>query len=60
MVVGSKAMKGASDQRPLFRRAATRVINGMLRVALDFRGTDTHGLKAFHRETLLAGGRGAA
>jgi len=52
-VVGSKSMKGASDQRPLFRRAATRVINGMLRVALDFRGTDTHGLKAFHRETVL-------
>ena len=50
MVVGSKAMKGASDERPLFRRAATRVINGMLRVALDFRGTDTHGLKAFHRD----------
>ena len=52
MVVGSKAMRGASDERPLFRRTATRVINGMLRVALDFRGTDTHGLKAFHRETL--------
>jgi glycosyltransferase involved in cell wall biosynthesis len=52
-VVGSKAMKGASDQRPLFRRAATKVINGMLRVSLDFRGTDTHGLKAFHRETVL-------
>ena len=53
MVVGSKAMKGASDHRPIFRRVATRVLNGMLRVALDFRGTDTHGLKAFHRETLL-------
>ena len=53
MVVGSKAMKGAADARPLLRRAATRVINGMLRVAVDFRGTDTHGLKAFHRETLL-------
>lgn len=53
MVVGSKAMKGASDHRPLMRRAATRVLNGMLRVALDFRGTDTHGLKAFRRETLL-------
>ena len=53
MVVGSKAMKGASDHRPLFRRAATRVLNGMLRAALDFRGTDTHGLKAFRRETLL-------
>jgi glycosyltransferase involved in cell wall biosynthesis len=51
MVVGSKAMKGAQDQRPLFRRAATKIINGMLRAALDFRGTDTHGLKAFHRET---------
>jgi len=53
MVVGSKAMKGASDERPLLRRFATRVINGMLRVALDFHGTDTHGLKAFRRHTLL-------
>jgi len=53
MVIGSKAMKGASDERPLFRRVATRVINGMLRVALDFRGTDTHGLKAFERKALL-------
>jgi glycosyltransferase involved in cell wall biosynthesis len=53
MVVGSKAMKGASDHRPLLRRAATRVLNGMLRAALDFHGTDTHGLKAFHRETLV-------
>ncbi len=52
-VVGSKAMKGASDQRPLFRRAATRVINGLLRVALDFRGTDTHGLKAFERQAVI-------
>jgi glycosyltransferase involved in cell wall biosynthesis len=53
LVVGSKAMTGASDQRPLLRRAATKVINGMLRVALDFRGTDTHGLKAFERAALL-------
>jgi len=53
MVIGSKAMKGANDHRPLMRRAATRVLNGMLRVALDFHGTDTHGLKAFHRETVL-------
>lgn len=53
MVVGSKAMKGAQDRRPLIRRTATRVINGMLRATLDFRGTDTHGLKAFHRERLL-------
>lgn len=52
MVVGSKVMKGADDRRPLSRRAATHVINGMLRVLLGFRGTDTHGLKAFRREAL--------
>ncbi|AEI65407.1 glycosyltransferase family 2 protein [Corallococcus macrosporus] len=53
MVVGSKAAKGASDQRPLVRRAATRVHNKLLKVALGFQGTDTHGLKAFRREALL-------
>jgi glycosyltransferase involved in cell wall biosynthesis len=49
MVVGSKAMRGSKDKRPAMRRIATRVINGMLRVTLDFHGTDTHGLKAFRR-----------
>ena len=53
MVIGSKAMKGANDERPILRRVATRVLNSMLRVSLDFHGTDTHGLKAFRRETLL-------
>jgi glycosyltransferase involved in cell wall biosynthesis len=53
LVVGSKAARGASDQRPLVRRAATRVHNGLLRLSLGFRGTDTHGLKAFRREALL-------
>lgn len=53
MVIGSKAMRGSNDERPLLRRIATRVINGMLHAALDFRGTDTHGLKAFDRRTLL-------
>jgi glycosyltransferase involved in cell wall biosynthesis len=53
MVVGSKTMAGARDERPLSRRAATKVINGMLRISLGFRGSDTHGLKAFRRETIL-------
>src|SRR5919106_3169339 len=53
MVVGSKAAKGASDCRPLIRRVATRVHNRLLRVTLSFRGTDTHGLKAFRRARLL-------
>jgi glycosyltransferase involved in cell wall biosynthesis len=53
MVVGSKVMEGASDDRPLVRHAATIVLNRMLRVATGFKGTDTHGLKAFRRERLL-------
>ena len=52
LVVGSKAMRGAKDRRPLLRKTATRVINGLLRVTLEFHGTDTHGLKAFRRATL--------
>lgn len=53
LVVGSKAAKGARDRRPLYRRSATKIINGMLRISLGFTGTDTHGLKAFQRDALL-------
>ncbi len=53
LIIGSKAAKGASDRRPLIRRAATRVHNGLLRFTLGFKGTDTHGLKAFRRERLM-------
>ncbi|MCA1827914.1 MAG: glycosyltransferase family 2 protein [Myxococcales bacterium] len=53
MVVGSKAMKGANDARPFVRRAATRIITVLLRLATGFHGTDTHGLKAFKRDRLL-------
>lgn len=52
LVVGSKAMRGASDERPFVRRLGTQVINGMFRVALGFHGTDTHGLKAFRRSVM--------
>jgi glycosyltransferase involved in cell wall biosynthesis len=53
LVIGSKAMPGAHDRRPLLRRAATRTINAMLRLLVGFHGTDTHGLKAFRRAALL-------
>jgi len=53
LVVGSKAMVGSHDQRPLVRRLGTRVYNGMLRAVCRFSGTDTHGLKAFRRDALL-------
>jgi glycosyltransferase involved in cell wall biosynthesis len=54
MVIGSKLIQGASDERPLFRHAASIVYTGLLRALLDFRGSDTHGLKAFRRARLAA------
>jgi hypothetical protein len=53
MVIGSKLIGGSEDERPLIRHAASIVYNGLLRVSLGFRGTDTHGLKAFRRDRLL-------
>lgn len=53
LVIGSKALRSSSDRRPMYRRLATKVLNFLFRVFLGFRGTDTHGLKAFHRDRLL-------
>lgn len=52
LVIGSKAMAGAHDRRPLIRRAGTKVYNKLLRITLGFSGTDTHGLKAMRRSVL--------
>jgi len=53
MVVGSKRHPAARDARPFLRRFATQVLNLMLRVIVGFKGTDTHGLKAFQRAPVL-------
>ena len=52
LVIGSKLLSGSSDERPLVRHLASQVYNGMLRYTLGFRGTDTHGLKAFRKAAL--------
>jgi glycosyltransferase involved in cell wall biosynthesis len=52
LVIGSKLAEGASDERPWTRHLGSIVINGMLRAALGFTGTDTHGLKAFRARAL--------
>lgn len=52
MVIGSKLIAGASDERPLIRHLASRLYSGLLRTVLDFRGSDTHGLKAFRKAPL--------
>jgi glycosyltransferase involved in cell wall biosynthesis len=53
LVIGSKLIVGANDDRPMLRHAASIAYSGMLRLVLGFRGTDTHGLKAFRRVALL-------
>ena len=53
LVIGSKLAQGAEDDRPLIRHAASIAYSTMLKVMLGFRGTDTHGLKAFRRTALI-------
>jgi glycosyltransferase involved in cell wall biosynthesis len=53
LVIGSKLIMGANDDRPMLRHAASSAYSSMLRLVLGFRGTDTHGLKAFRRVALL-------
>lgn len=52
MVIGSKLIGGASDERPWVRHAASIFYTSILRGLLGFRGTDTHGLKAFRSDKL--------
>jgi glycosyltransferase involved in cell wall biosynthesis len=53
LVIGSKLAVGAEDDRPMLRHVASQAYSAMLRIMLGFRGTDTHGLKAFRRAALL-------
>lgn len=53
LVIGSKLLGEAQDDRPFIRHAASQFYSGLLRITLGFRGTDTHGLKAFRRSALL-------
>jgi glycosyltransferase involved in cell wall biosynthesis len=53
MVIGSKLIAGAMDERPMLRHVASIAYTQLLRGLLGFRGTDTHGLKAFRRSSIL-------
>ncbi len=50
VVVGSKRHPESVDGRPWLRRQGTAAVNTLLRTTLGFRGTDTHGVKAFWRQ----------
>ena len=49
-VIGSKRAPGSRDRRPWVRRLITWGFNTFLRVFFRFKGTDTHGIKAFRSE----------
>jgi glycosyltransferase involved in cell wall biosynthesis len=51
-VIGSKLISGARDERPRLRHVLSQLYTGLLAVLFDFRGTDTHGLKAFRRSAV--------
>ncbi len=51
--IGSKLVAGAEDDRPMLRHVASIAYSTMLKMLLGFRGTDTHGLKAFRRLAVL-------
>lgn len=51
-VIGSKLHPDSEDRRPKGRHIATKIINGLLRLTLGFKGTDTHGLKAMRKSVL--------
>jgi glycosyltransferase involved in cell wall biosynthesis len=53
MVIGSKLIAGAMDERPMLRHVASIAYTGLLRGLLGCKGTDTHGLKAFRRSVIL-------
>lgn len=53
LVIGSKLVSGAEDDRPVIRHVASIAYSTMLKLLLGFRGTDTHGLKAFRRSALI-------
>jgi len=53
LVIGSKLLTESEDNRPMGRHVASIVINWMLRLAVGFKGTDTHGLKAMRKAALV-------
>ncbi len=53
MVVGSKLLSESEDRRPFIRRFASKFFTFLLRISVGFKGTDTHGLKAFNRAKLV-------
>ena len=53
LVGSSKLLKNSNDTRPFTRRLITQFYSLFLRLFLGFKGTDTHGIKAFRIKSVL-------
>lgn len=53
IVVGSKRAEGASDNRSAIRRLATFTFSSLLKFGFGLGVSDTHGVKAMHRSSVL-------
>lgn len=58
VVIGSKRLVPGRDARPVVRRLLTAAFSRFLKLAFGFRGTDTHGMKALRRSSVLTALRG--
>lgn len=52
LIVGSKRLDEAQDERSTFRNFLSWGLNSLLAITVGFEGTDSHGLKAFRRSPL--------
>lgn len=53
VVVGSKTLSPTSDKRSFMRMWATRIVNYILRKHFGYKGTDTHGIKAYRKKSII-------
>jgi glycosyltransferase involved in cell wall biosynthesis len=53
MVIASKGHPDSHDERPWNRRFITWSFNVVLQILFGFKGTDTHGMKAFKRAPII-------
>lgn len=53
IVIASKTLGASDDQRSFVRRWMTYFFNVLLRLVLNYPGTDTHGIKGFKKTQLL-------
>jgi len=54
IVVGSKMLPGSHDGRAPFRNFASRLINFLLHIIFHYKGTDTHGVKAYRKSCIVS------